>query len=337
MNTNCRLFVNTFNQSIGNDLMKILNGKRLIFLISQPRSGSTMMQRIIGCHHDIHTSSETWIMLHPMYALRESGIETDFCSDLAVKASLGFISQLPGGMEEYNDLMRRTYSQMYQRVLDVTGKSYYLDKSPRYYLIIKELYKLFPEAKFIFLFRNPLSVLVSIISRWTQGDWYRLSEFRSDLINAPDHLLRGGDLLKKKSITIRYEEFLADPENIIKTISSYLNVKNCPEIMNYENGNTDGKSWEFGDQYTVNEKNQPDMSHVNKWQELLYNPQAWRVINEYFEFLGKNRIEKMGYGYDLCRKIIEESKAIKLTLRSIVWGFGACWIIPVLTCLRTEI
>ena len=124
-----------------------------------------MMQRIIGCHHDIHTSSETWIMLHPMYALRESGIETDFCADLAVKASLGFISQLPGRMEEYNDLMRRTYSQMYQRVLDVTGKSYYLDKSPRYYLIIKELYKLFPEAKFIFLFRNPLSVLVSIISR----------------------------------------------------------------------------------------------------------------------------------------------------------------------------
>jgi hypothetical protein len=45
-------------------------GKNLIFLISQPRAGSTLTQAILGSHRDIYTLSEPWLMLHPIYALR---------------------------------------------------------------------------------------------------------------------------------------------------------------------------------------------------------------------------------------------------------------------------
>ena len=51
-----------------------LKCENLILMISPPRAGSTMLQRILGSHSDIHTVSEPWLVLHPLYALRPEGI-----------------------------------------------------------------------------------------------------------------------------------------------------------------------------------------------------------------------------------------------------------------------
>lgn len=40
-------------------------GENLIFLISQPRAGSTMLQKVLGSHPEIHTVSEPWVALPP--------------------------------------------------------------------------------------------------------------------------------------------------------------------------------------------------------------------------------------------------------------------------------
>jgi hypothetical protein len=281
-------------------------GRNLIFLISQPRAGSTMLQRILGNHPDIHTTSESWIMLHPIYALKQSGIETEYSSDLSLQASSDFISQLPGGMTEYNNRLSQCYSQMYQRIIEASGKSLYLDKTPRYYFIIKELHDLYPEAKFIILLRNPLSVLASIISTWTKHDWYLLSNYKSDLIDAPGHLIDGLELLKSSCISLSYETFLANPEKSLQKLNKFLNVKYLPEIINY--GNFSHRKWKYGDQHTVNKRSQPDVSHADKWKDILNNPQTWRIMNEYLEIIGKDHFEKMGYEYDLCKTTLDEKK-----------------------------
>ena len=38
-------------------------GDNLIFIISQPRSGSTLLQRMLSGHADIKSAAETWLML----------------------------------------------------------------------------------------------------------------------------------------------------------------------------------------------------------------------------------------------------------------------------------
>jgi len=52
-------------------------GSNLIFILSLPRSGSTLLQRILGGHSQVHTVAEPWLMLNPLYALRETGIEAE--------------------------------------------------------------------------------------------------------------------------------------------------------------------------------------------------------------------------------------------------------------------
>ena len=53
-------------------------GENLIFIISQPRAGSTLLQRILGGHPEIHTAAEPWIMLHPLYALKSKGCSAEY-------------------------------------------------------------------------------------------------------------------------------------------------------------------------------------------------------------------------------------------------------------------
>ena len=130
-------------------------GSNLIFLISLPRSGSTLLQRILGGHPDIATLAEPWVMLHPLYALKRAGIETEYDAVLAREALDDFLGQIDGGETAYVEGVRRFAGDLYARALARQGKRLFLDKTPRYYRIIPELRQVFPRAKFIILLRNP--------------------------------------------------------------------------------------------------------------------------------------------------------------------------------------
>ena len=55
---------------------------------------------------------------------------------------------------------------------------YFLDKTPRYYLILKELEQVFPDAKFIFLFRNPVQIYASMLSTWGKDTFKVFFKYR---------------------------------------------------------------------------------------------------------------------------------------------------------------
>ena len=61
-------------------------GEGLIFIISQPRAGSTLLQRMLSGHPDIATAAEPWLLLHPLYGLRQHGIQAEYNSQWAFKA-----------------------------------------------------------------------------------------------------------------------------------------------------------------------------------------------------------------------------------------------------------
>ena len=134
-------------------------GENLIFLISQPRSGSTLLQRLLAGHPDIQTSAETWLMLHPVYGLRAQGIETEYRADWAATGVSEFLDNYADGRETYLSGIRSFAQTIYGNVLNSSGKKYFLDKTPRYTMIVPELVELFPAARFVLLFRNPLAVL----------------------------------------------------------------------------------------------------------------------------------------------------------------------------------
>ena len=142
-------------------------GKNLIFLISQPRAGSTLLQQVLSNHAEIFTLPEPWIALPYAYALHSKKIDPlyrlEYSRYWARSAIADFIKRLPGKEEDYLFGLRLMFEHWYNCALAGSGKQFFLDKCPRYYHILPELYKVFPEADFIFLFRSPLAVLNSIL------------------------------------------------------------------------------------------------------------------------------------------------------------------------------
>ncbi len=297
-------------------------GENLIFIISQPRAGSTLLQRILGNHPDIHTVSEPWLMLHPLYALRSEGYQAEYSARLAQEAMQDFLQTLPRGEDEYINGVRRMYTYLYERALVNSGKRYFLDKTPRYYFSIPELYHVFPKAHYIILLRNPLAVLCSILKTWTKENWFLLYGFKHDLLRAPRLLLEGMELLGERGVIVHYEQLVREPDGEVLRICSRMGIDFVPEMIEY--GDQDISRWRFGDQEGVYQHSRPVLKNVEKWEQALDNPQVWRLARDYLKLIGKEIIEKMGYSYEELRQVLEAHRPSRVRL----WfTFSLAWLL----------
>jgi Sulfotransferase family len=288
-----------------------LTGQNLIFLISQPRAGSTLSQRILGSHPDVQTVSEPWIMLHSLYELKPKGHEADYHVRFAREAVQVFLQSTPDGEETYFEAIRHKSVYLYEAALHGTGKTIFLDKTPRYYQIIPELYRTFPDAHFIILLRNPLAVMCSILSTWVNENWFKLHMYKDDLLKAPQLLLEGIEQLGDRCLILRYEELLTNPDTEIRRICEKLNLHFSDEMIDYglktfpRRYIKDSNKF-FGDSKSIDRYQKPNVQNLDRWIEQLSDPQVWRIINDYLVFLGPKTIQAMGYSYEELSQTLEQ-------------------------------
>lgn len=316
-----------------------LNGQNLIFLISQPRAGSTLLQRMLENHPAIHTTAEPWTMLHAVYGLRQTGHEAEYNAQSAWLAVHDFIQQLPNQRTSYIESLRLMQTHLYNAALEGTESSHFLDKTPRYYHIIPELYEIFPDATFIFLLRNPLAVACSVMDTWIKGKWFKCHKYRADLLDAPHRLVEGIQLLGDRSLVVNYEHLLLNPDDVLKRITEHLNLAFSTNLVRYNAPQnlgqqadapfvaspqqtalnvsapsptleTSAQATGFGykDQKAVFLQGKPDKANLNKWVHHLNHPQQWRLLNDYYQALGDDTIRVMGTDPAEVKALLDEHR-----------------------------
>ncbi len=284
-------------------------GANLIFLISQPRAGSTLFQRLLAGHPEIHATAEPWIMLHPVYALKAEGIDAEYRSLLAMQGLEDFLMQVPEGIELYKKALRKFGSTLYNRMLELSGKRLFLDKTPRYYHIIPELYSIFPEANFIFLLRNPIAVLSSVLNTWFGN---RVNEVKVpnlvDLIKGPVCLLDGIKLLKEKAIVVDYESLTRSPETVMHRVCNRIGIPYYQDLLNYgQNPKPEGR---FGDSVGVYQHSRPVADNIDKWLKNILSPEHVEFADQYLRTLGSEIVSKMGYKYEELKQKLDSQKRL---------------------------
>lgn len=294
-------------------------GQNLIFLISQPRAGSTLLQRILGNLPDIHTISEPWLLLPPIYSNRSKGVWFEFDAHTAHIAQRNFIENLPNGNDDIDEAMRRMCIFLYNQILCSSEKPIFLDKTPRYYLIIPELLRLFPKANFIILFRNPLGVLSSIQRTWVRERWLLFHKRKMDLLEAPGLLLEGVDKLGDRCTVVHFEQLIKDPETEVERICTDLGIEFLPDVIEY--GSFNDPSWKHGDKEGIGQHVKPIPENAESWVQDLQDPQIWRLASDYIQTLGKNVFNQMGYSFDDIYRTMNDRKpnAISLSLTYPSW------------------
>jgi len=269
-----------------------MSDEQIIFLISQPRSGSTLLQAILGSHPDIYTCTEPWLALPFIYALKEEGSEFE-CNGKWMKFAINAFFEESGIDDEfYYSALNSFLTVLYHKTLSNSGKRFFLDKTPRYYEIASDLINIFPDAKFIILFRHPLAVLNSIIKTWVKKDIDILFCYSRDLLIAPTKLTNFVSAHHKNICLVKYETLVSSPKTEIKRICEYLDIEYIEEIINYKS-NTD---WFFGDK-NFKDMKVPDDKLIDSWKDQLVDKRIVNFNHYYLRELGEEMFESLGYEF----------------------------------------
>ena len=263
-----------------------------LFIFSLPRSGSTLLQRVLATDGQIASVAEPWVLLPFVYTLRERGIRAEYSHQLANVALNDFIRELPNGRRDYLTAIGSAMNELYQKATKDIDARYFLDKTPRYALIADEIFEIFPEGKFIVLWRNPLAIIASIIETWGGGKW-NVSRYKVDLFDGLANLLDSYQSHSKKVLAIQYESFLQSPETELSRIAEYLELKFDPDVL--KKFSEVSFSGELGDPTGVKNYRAVDTAPLEKWKTVINNPLRKIWCRRYLRWLGEDRLKIMGY------------------------------------------
>ena len=133
-------------------------GTKLIFLVGSPRSGTTWLQLLLSASPAIATSLETHLFsnyIRPLFSAWDR---------LAEERQVGLWSIM--SEDEYCNLVQEFASRALAHVLATKpGASILLEKTPAHVLYSHDILKLFPDAHFIHIIRDPRAV----VSSWRAG------------------------------------------------------------------------------------------------------------------------------------------------------------------------
>jgi len=251
----------------------------LVFVISPPRAGSTLLQRMMGAHSEIFTHPEP----HLITPIAHLGVynnvdKAPYDHINAAEATKAFIEGLPGGEQDYLDALRAYTDTLYGRMLSTSGRTYFLDKTPANALVLPFLRRLYPDAKYVVLTRHPLAVFSSYANSFFHGDWHEAHAFNPILERYVPAI---ADFIKERPVPlvqVAYEDLVTEPEAQLERIFAFLGLEHDPDAVEY--GRKGQTKRGMGDPITVDTEDRPTSDHLDKWAAELAHDEAKRALAE---------------------------------------------------------
>lgn len=266
---------------------------RPIFLLSNPRSGSTLVQRVIAAHPRVATTSEPWLLLPHIYTMRGRGVMAEYPFEMMLNALEDFCTTLPGGQRDYARELHDFAIRLYRRAAGPDAH-YFLDKTPHYSLIAEELLSLFPDGRFVFLWRDPLSVVSSLVETWpaNRGQW-NPAAYREHLFVGLPRLVKAYGANRERSHAVRFEDLAGGDIGQWRSLMAYLGIEFDPETLEgFASVRLQGR---LGDPTGVKRYASLTSEPIEKWRATIHNPLRKQWCRRYLRFLGDERLAAMGY------------------------------------------
>ena len=266
-----------------------------IFIFSLPRSGSTLLQRVLATHDEISTAAEPWLLLPFLYALKKEGTYAEYSHTSAQIAVRDFCKELPGGEHDYLSAVRTVMLELYANAA-ISDAVYFLDKTPRYALVSEDILRMFSgDSKSIFLWRNPLAIIASMIESFNDGKWY-IFHSKIDLYDGMERLIQAYEENSSTVMSVKYESLVNEPVDTLLRITEFLQIEYKKSAVDFF---SDVKfQGSMGDPVGVKEYNKISSDSLDKWKKTLASPVRKAWCRRYLCWLGRGRLEVMGYDLD---------------------------------------
>lgn len=227
-----------------------------VFVLTAGRSGSTLLRFILDSHPELACPPETNValacgQLASMWKTLESALP-DHPGKAPSRA-------LPGHIR---DPIKEAIDSAYGHYLKGVGKQRWCDKSPDSCWHAGLLAQLYPEAKFICLYRHCMDVVASAIEAYPWGlprriGFEYITQHPGNSVATVSHywlaqvqqIMNFEEENPRRCYRLRYEDLVGEPEQTAESIFSFLGIPPVPGITQscfrtpHSKGPGDKKIW----------------------------------------------------------------------------------------------
>ena len=185
-----------------------------IFIVGLPRSGTTLIERVLGAHTDVHASGE----LDDMSATVVHASGSNHYFDVPHEAASLRLAQAD----------HATIAQRYLRNTSWRrgNRTHYTDKRPNNFIHVASIARAMPWAKIIHVHKQPMDGCFSLLKEFFGGRYnysYRLNElaaYHDGYRGLMQHWRNSGF----RFLDVSYEKFVQEPEPEARRILAYCGL-----------------------------------------------------------------------------------------------------------------
>ena len=190
---------------------------RPIFIVGMPRSGTTLLESVLGAHSRVFACGE--------------------------RTAMRQILRWPGDLEqtppEAYEQTLQGWAQFYYRDLpDLRGADHITDKHPRNFEAAGFIARLLSNAVIVHVRRNPVETCLSIYRQEFNKHW----TFTHRLTDIAEYYVRYAQLIEQweralpadKFVTVQYEDFVADFANAAPKLVQACGLEWQPQCLEFE-------------------------------------------------------------------------------------------------------
>lgn len=268
---------------------------RPIFVVGHPRSGTTLLASMLGRHPQIASTPESLYLsqarfqLHPLRAGGPQGLAR------RIMAS-PLCHLVPSPERLVSDLSahwpvdeRTVFTLLLDAFRRTEGKPRVLEKSPLHLRHLHELARWYPDAKFIWILRDPRACVASLIKvpfatddpivlarQWARNVGFGLS----------------ADLPSEMLTTVRFEDLVAEAETrrTIERLCAFVDVPLCDRLFDHQ---AKVRTVKASETWKANVARPMMSDRANAWRNELSPEVQTRILA-----ITKSKLVRLGYSAD---------------------------------------
>jgi Tfp pilus assembly protein PilF len=199
-----------------------------IFIIGQPRTGTTLIDRIISSHSLVHSAGEPLQLAMSLRAITGSRAKEFISAELINK------SKNVTGAE-----LAESYLSGLANLRGTTP--FFIDKFPMNFMLVGFIVKAFPKAKIIHVTRGPVDTCFAVFKQLFEEvyqhsyDQCEMAEHYVMYRNLMDHW---HNIMPGKIFDVAYENVVADNEGQARSLIQFLGLDWEDACIDFEKNNT---------------------------------------------------------------------------------------------------
>jgi hypothetical protein len=206
----------------------------VLFVVGVWRSGTSLLQALLNQHPQVGLAYEAELPL----------LKALFWGGQARKgwaARWEFWNSAPSRHRVTLGLggdLRTVTEAVYSQYAAQKGAAIWGEKSPNYWDCLDEISRTFPDAKFVVVSRNPVSVCRSVLQAAETQDYFAHRGMGLRALLACRQLKKQRDLLVRRGVAVcdvQYEELVREPERVLRSVCGFLAIEFDPRMTSLEN------------------------------------------------------------------------------------------------------